>query len=144
MPAYRVSARRHLGDADHLFAHGRHVTADHLAGFSAECSIKALLCGPLGVAVPKAGAPKAGQTQFGHLPPLWANAASYLQGQTVSTVPQLNQLLASANPFSAWSVGDRYEDGSDIGAGRVSGHLAAARQLLGVVDQVVLSGLPVA
>lgn len=144
MPAYGSSARRHLDDADLLFASGRVANADHLAGFAAECALKSILCGPAGVPVPPKGAPTFQGTTFSHLPNLWTQAGNHLSGLTALSIPHLAQLLSSANPFGSWDVGDRYEDANAIAQPRAHAHLVAAQQLLGIVQQVALSGMALA
>jgi hypothetical protein len=143
VPSFRLSATRHYHDADFLNNAGRHINADHLAGVAAECAIKSILCGPAGLPVPSSGPPKQGTVSFSHLPQLWASAGTYLSGITNLSIPQLSQMLAGGNPFASWSVHDRYEDGNAIPPNRTQGHLAAAKQLVGVVEQAVLSGLVV-
>jgi hypothetical protein len=140
VPSFIDAARRHERDAAHLLGVGRHVTADHLAGFAAECSIKAVLTGVGGVPTPAAGAPQAGNTKFQHLPGLWADASLYLAGLAAFASSATISLLASNNPFAQWSVSDRYEDDAVAPVARSAAHWAAARTLLSIAEQAALTG----
>jgi hypothetical protein len=136
MPAYLDAARRHVADASHLLAEGRIANSDHLAGFGAECCIKALLCGVAGVPLPLTGPPTVSGTKFEHLPGLWANAALYVSGRNSSSV-----VFAGANPFAQWDVGDRYELGSLIAPARASAHVSEATKLWRIAEQASIDGL---
>lgn len=65
----------------------------------------------------------------GHLPSLWDEAMLVVAGRTAANA--FASLLAAPNPFSSWSVHDRYEDGSTVTAAVVTSHLGMARQILG-------------
>jgi hypothetical protein len=138
VPDYRSSGLRHQEDAEHLFAQGRHENADHLAGFAAECFIKAFLCGPGGVPVNPKGKPESGSQAFGHLPNLWDDAALYFHGRAAAVIAPFLTLLSAANPFTAWDVSDRYEAGAVCNA-RAAGHVSAATGLRGAAQAAHLA-----
>ena len=125
MDDYRDAAKRHLDDANLLFAQNpqRLANASHLYGISAECSLKA---------VARKFEPNA---QFygkkGHVPLLFselANVAPGLAGNA-TLVAQIHLLKPR---FSGWNVSQRYASQSDFIAGTVSGQKtgAADAQLL--------------
>jgi hypothetical protein len=141
MPAFLEAARRHWRDADHLLQNGQTANADHLAGFSAECGIKAFLCGLCGVPTPQAGPPAEAGLKFSHLPALWSNAATYLHGRTAFAATNTAAILSRANPFATWSVSDRYENDAVASVIRATGHVNAARQILSLTEQAHLNGV---
>ncbi|MEV7120207.1 hypothetical protein [Kitasatospora griseola] len=149
------AAKRHYADAQHLNAQGRLGSADHLAGFAAECAIKAILIGFLGSQVDPKGKPfspvlkipgqrqKSWDYQHGHLPQLWTQLAGVVQGQAGrGTVvgPKFIALISQPNPFAHWDVADRYADASSITVARVAGHLTAANDLCETYQLALLTG----
>jgi hypothetical protein len=135
MPAYLAAARRHVRDANHLLTDGRLCSADHLSGFAAECSIKAILTGLAGVPLPTTGPPSAGRARFSHLPLLWGTASLYLRGRAPSAT-----VLSGPNPFKGWNVDDRYEADSTVSQQQATHHLQQAQRLLSKAEQAHLSG----
>ena len=140
MPAFGLAARRHLRDAQHLLVDGRFPNAEHLAGFAAECAIKALLIGFYGLPSPTKGAPKLGKQAFSHLPGLWADAAIFVNGRTALAGTRASVLLASTNPFTAWSVDGRYEDGNAVTHSTANRFWGEARRLVALLEQAELNG----
>lgn len=100
MPDFAGAARRHLRDADLLYQGTKLANADHLAGYSAECAIKSLVCAVTGVTPPSGGPPTVDSQQLGHLPQLWGQGALVLQGRVLAgPAVRAGALLAQANPF---------------------------------------------
>lgn len=104
------------------------MSADHLAGFAAECFLKAILLhffdaklSPKGI--PVSAHPGRKPTKHGHLPELWGQVAMLAAGRTGA---QFAAFVAGANPFATWDVSDRYGDGADITSSRAWQHVSAA------------------
>ncbi|THA78432.1 hypothetical protein E6R60_06000 [Streptomyces sp. A0642] len=140
---FAIAAKRHFQDASELNRQKRHASADHLAGFAAECALKAIILDFLGGQANKPGAKPSLAHQgvnhsFGHLPPLWGQVALVMQGRGAGS--QFAILLNSQNPYSRWNVSDRYQDGRIITAQRVNDHLTAARKLLSHYQQAQING----
>jgi hypothetical protein len=136
------AARRHLADAQLLKQSVRLPNADHLAGFAAECALKEILIRFLG-ARSTCGKPvtmsSAGRrTAHGHLPMLWDEVKHLLAGRAGGNA--LAALLTH-NPFSAWSVDDRYSDGRASTANAVATRLAAAQQMMGYLQNAAVQGV---
>ncbi|MCC6437435.1 MAG: hypothetical protein IT196_20565 [Acidimicrobiales bacterium] len=144
--SYAESSQRHARDAVHLAEVGRVENADHLAGFAVECGLKALLCGPGGVSVPDAGAPRHGGVAFGHLPGLWDDVALYFTGPLVRSVPGLASLLAQPNIFKqhSWSISDRYESDGYVGDARSEALLALTFRVQRLLSAAALNGVGLA
>lgn len=137
-PTFGVAARRHLKDGLHLHGVGSHVTADHLAGLSAECALKAVLTGFLAVPLSQKGIPTLPSgNNVGHLPGIWSQVGAYIGGRTGA---RLTGLLAASNPFDTWDIADRYSDGALISAAVSRAHLDAAFAIVEIHDLAVVSG----
>lgn len=129
MQIFEQAAKRHFRDAELLEAGGRYANADHLAGYAAECGLKSILIGFLGSQAtngrprtPKSGG---GYIEHGHLPGLWGEVATVTSGQAAGR--GFASLIVQPNPFTDWSIHDRYKDGAAVSAGRALAHIAAAR-----------------
>ena len=124
MDDYRDAAKRHLDDADLLFAQNpqRLANASHLYGISAECSLKT---------VARKFNPSA---QFrgkkglkGHIPSLFSellHVAPDLANNTI-LVAQIRRLEPH---FSGWDVSQRYEPQANFVAGTVSAQKIGATE----------------
>lgn len=113
-PQFAHAARRHFEDASLLRHQHRLANADHLAGVAAECGLKAILVAYLGGTLKK-GKPKHPEQPdkiFAHLPMLWSDLASTVQGRTAS---EFAMLLSGENPFASWDMAERYGDGEHVG-----------------------------
>jgi len=118
MEDYFASSRRHLDDANSLRNSNRWENADHLAGLSAECSLKHLLLRAFG-ARPGEGALRL------HADKLWPAARLHVKGRQGG---RLLRLLVN-NPFGDWSVEQRYMTDGHVGPAQVVRHLQAADQM---------------
>ena len=120
---------------------GRLPSADHLAGFAAECCLKAILIRFLGAALDQWGKPYStvgNQTvKHGHLPSLWANLSLVATGRAGA---QFGTLISGPNPFAAWDVGDRYLDGSAISQARVQQHVTEAKKIMAIHQLAEIAG----
>jgi hypothetical protein len=118
------------------------VSADHLAGFAAECALKAILIGFFGIGLSAQGIPveKSGarQIEYRHLPKLWGELAAVASGRAGA---KFLAFVSGQNPFRAWDISDRYRDGSSITAQRAWSHVSAAGQILRLYQEAKLSGV---
>ncbi|GAB2771124.1 hypothetical protein [Streptomyces daliensis] len=146
---YAYAARRHYEDAVYLHDDGRIPNADHHFGFAVECALKSLLLRHLGATMnPKKGgrpSPKPwvptsdGKARdFGHLPWIWDDVALMLHGRSGSA---LAGLLSGSSPFEAWSVDDRYLDGTAVVETAVAERRTSADQILRLHQQALLTGV---
>jgi hypothetical protein len=143
MPDFAAAAGRHYNDASLLQGNSMHANADHLAGFAAECGLKAILVGFLGGTLDAKGKPSAlvsGKSvkYNNHLPDLWGQMKIFATGRTAS---RFAALIGQPNPFVRWNIADRYEDGKAITAARTSDHLTAARDILAILQRARIDGV---
>lgn len=124
MDDYRDAAKRHLEDANLLFAQNsqRLANASHLYGISAECSLKT---------VARKFDPSA---QFhgkkglkGHIPSLFSELLNVAPGLANST-ELVNQIRRLEPYFSDWDVSQRYEPQANFVAGTVSAQKTGATE----------------
>jgi hypothetical protein len=136
---FRDAAKRHHEDAEHLFADDRFSNSDHLFGLAAECSIKAVM-EALGMKTTRSGAPM----DYGHkvhMPQQWAAFQSFASGSLGS---RYLSFLYHDNPFSEWSVDQRYWQRQTIPRSRVDTHRNASTQCLTCLSTLILDGIGVA
>lgn len=104
MDDFQDAAKRHLDDAELLFAHSsqRLANASHLFGISAECSLKAI-ARHLDPHLKFTGGKKKG-----HIPSLFSELCNV--GSCVSGNAGLAGQINGLNPcFANWTVSQRYE-----------------------------------
>lgn len=138
-------------DADRLLAASRFDNASHLAGFAAECALKAVLCSAGNVGTPSSGPPtvhvSGKKISLSHLPKVWNDAGLYLQGLTAFTVPQLSALLRGKNPFDGlkgekpWDIGDRYEADGVVTPSIARRHRDGAARIVSIMQTAHLNGI---
>ncbi|MEV7596635.1 hypothetical protein AB0O91_04525 [Kitasatospora sp. NPDC089797] len=105
--------------------------ADHLAGISAECALKAILIDFLGSQDNGNKAPMHPKTgNHGHVDKLWPQLAQLAQGRVGAALLP----LIAHNPFAGWKVDHRYEDGSAIQAADLAVHIQMAQALCVLYD----------
>jgi hypothetical protein len=129
-----------MADAEFLHEHSRPENADHLAGFAAECALKALIAGFLDGHVDQDDLvvhPDTGKPIRKHVNTLWPEMAVIVQSRSANS---LVPLLATA-PFADWEVNERYSDGSHLSAETVASHLTAARDVVAVLEQAHIDGV---
>jgi hypothetical protein len=146
--AYELAARRHMTDAETLFAAGRLANAGQLYGFVAECGLKALLlaCGIQPDAdgdIPRRRpAPDKGKHPLReHMPLLMTNIT--LDFQIVPDGVQASRYLAlvpNRNDFHDWLVDHRYWREAALPAS-VTLWRAAAREISIMLDQAQQDGV---
>jgi hypothetical protein len=127
------AARRHYDDATLLASEDRLGNADHLAGYAAECALKQILIDYLGArrtaTSPVSDGPDGQPMKHQHLPDLWGEVGTVVSGRSASSA--FANLIGSNNPFSSWSIHDRYTDGGTASAEVVASRIAMARQIIG-------------
>ena len=119
MDDYRDAAKRHLDDADLLFAQNpqRLANASHLYGISAECSLKAVV---------RRFNPNARfYGNKGHIPSLFSELSNVAPGLANGT-ELVNQIRRLEPHFSGWDVSQRYEPQANFVAGTVSAQKTGA------------------
>jgi hypothetical protein len=133
---FRDASERHFQDAEHLESDSRLANADHLYGFSAECSLKAVMTA-LGMERTSAGSPR----DFGlkvHMPQQWAAFQSFASGMLAARY--LNALDQS-NPFSDWNVDQRYFNRQRISSTVLNRHREAAVHCRTCLQTLILDGV---
>lgn len=160
-PAFRTASGNHYHTAKLAAGNRLPISADHLAGLSAECAIKAILLDYLGsqlnhksrpyspelMVTPQPAAPgqkakKQDQKEYlhEHLPELWGQlsaVANRRKGREAG--PGFMQLLQQ-NPFHDWHVAGRYCDGTTITEADLARHLQAAYDLIAAHEQARILG----
>jgi HEPN domain-containing protein len=120
---------RHWEDAELLFGNQRWANADHLYGLAAECGLKALwrlITGGLPDRPPHV-----------HVNHLWNQAAGLAQGGRIT---QLGT-LSNQNPFSDWSVDQRYASRQHFTDEFVEKHRKGAEEIRNLVLQARQEGM---
>lgn len=135
---FRDAAKRHHEDAEHLFADDRLPNSDHLFGLAAECSIKAVM-EALGMKTTRGGAPSDHGHKV-HMPQQWAAFQSFVSGSLGS---RYFSFLNQENPFSEWSVDQRYWIRQSIPRANVERHREASARCLTCLAVLVLDGVEV-
>jgi hypothetical protein len=136
MPDYDDAAQRHWDDANHLLDANRLPNADQLFGLSAECALKAIMLA-LGM---KMRNNKPEDKRHGHINVLWDEFISFANDR--NQAQYANSLAdGSANPFTNWSVHQRYDHGGTIVMQTAHAHQAAARQAHHCLVQARVDGL---
>lgn len=102
---YSDAARRLVNDAFTLWTQGKHETAEHLAGLSAECVLKSILVG-LGHA-PVAADGQLKKPWLLHIDKLWNEFQSALAGPSGAVYVGLLPAIVPP-PFHGWRVDYRY------------------------------------
>jgi hypothetical protein len=136
---YRDAAERHFEDASHLENDetvNRNANADHLYGFSAECSLKAVMTA-LGMERTNAGAPRDSGLKV-HMPEQWAAFQSFASGRLAA---RYLDKLDSSNPFSDWKVDQRYVHRQRILDDMMNEHRKAAIQCRTCLHALILDGM---
>lgn len=133
---YRDASDRHFEDAELLLAQTREANADHLFGLSAECSLKAIMLA-LGMAVTIDGVP-ADRGHKVHMPELWAAFQSFARGRLAS---RYLEPLDKGNPFTDWTIDQRYWSRSSITVSAPTEHKSGAEQCRLSLEKLLLDGV---
>ncbi len=115
---------RHWRDAELLFQAGRWANADQLYGLSAECGLKAVMVAD-GLPIDPAGSPS-NRKYRKHVDALWHIFRAFVQGRRTG---DLLHHLPQPNPFTSWSVENRYANGVHFNRQSVDPHRTAARRV---------------
>jgi len=131
---FRDASARHFEDAMLLETHARPHNADHLFGFSAECSLKAAMVG-IGQPVGPDGAPIGYKN---HIDALWAKFQSFSSGlldaKYLAYVPP-------TNPFASWQTEQRYWGRTSFSAPNLATHRTASHECRLLVHELILDGV---
>ena len=142
---YTDAAMRLVSDAVVLWSQGTRETAAHLAGLSAECSLKSILVGLGLVVVTNDGQiapPKVVRTNRlvrVHINPLWGEFQSRLAGHSGAVYVGLLPASVPA-PFDGWSVDHRYVGTAELADEDMERWLWAAIVLRDVLQNAVSRG----
>jgi hypothetical protein len=146
--SYKESAKRHFVDATRLeTARGTSFgNASQLFGFSAECSLKALLIG-LGLTTDADGSVR-DRRRFGHLPFLWREFTTFAQGRNgAKYVSFLNPGTPNRyqDSFQNWSVDHRYRNNSwhdqNVHNAVVAEQRIGAKRCIQALQKAILDGV---
>jgi len=147
--AYEPAARRHMTDAEVLFAAKRLANAGQLYGFVAECGVKALViaCGVKPDA--QGGIPRSRPESHKdkhplrvHLPTLMSNISA--DSQLIPDGIQATRYLAlvpSRNNFHDWLIDHRYWREDSLPITSIHQWRAAAREINAMLDQAKQDGV---
>lgn len=131
---FRDASGRHFEDAVLLESQARLQNADHLFGFSAECSLKAIM---VGIGQPPApdGAPIGYKN---HIDVLWAKFQSFSNGlldaKYLAYVPP-------TNPFASWRAEQRYWGRTAFNTTDLATHRVAAHECRVLLTELILDGV---
>ena len=118
------AARRHFADGDHLFARNRFANADHLYGLAAECGLKAIMVGlKPNLKCSTRGIIKSYQV---HIDKLWNQFLALATGRLGA---KYSAHLDPANPFSNWTVDQRYSHSTCVNSSIVINHQKAVESI---------------
>jgi hypothetical protein len=136
---YRDAAERHFEDAEFLKSDSdlnRAPNADHLYGFSAECSLKAVMAA-LGMERTNSGSPRDSGLKV-HMPEQWSAFQSFASGRLAA---RYLDRLDPSNPFSDWTVDQRYVHRIQISDAVMSKHREAAIHCRTCLHALILDGV---
>ena len=128
------AAQRHWTDAELFNGQQRWSNADHLYGFAAECSLKAVMVA-LGMQLRPDGRPV--DPHGVHINKLWPQFPSFATGRAQAGYAAM---LQQVNPFSNWDVHQRYWGSGQISQPEASAHRQGALQALKVLAQARQDG----
>jgi len=131
---FQVAALRHFRDGRLLENNKRWPNADQLFGFSAECSLKAVMIG-LGAPVTKKGKPR-DPHHLVHIDRLWDEFLSFIGNRGGA-----KYAIAQKNPFSDWSVDQRYQKIKRVRHTVIEKHGEAAKATLAILQAAELDGI---
>ena len=119
--------RRHREDADLLFDKARWANADHLYGLSAECGLK--------VAIETLGIQVAEEYRQ-HVDRLWPEYRTLIENRGET------RYLVDGNPFSDWSIAERYAHRGHVDRARAQRHRKGAEEVRLMLENVAADGRP--
>lgn len=148
---YAHAAVRHYEDGIFLQDGARLSNADHHYGFAVECALKSLLLrftvatvDPKKLGGPPSKSPwikdpVTGKVahSYSHLPWVATDVALLTHGRSAT---RLAAALGGLNAFDAWSVDDRYLDGSNVVEADVQQRRSVAQNILSLHEQALITG----
>jgi len=133
---FRDAAERHWEDAEYLSADTRTANADHLYGLSAECVLKAVMFA-LGMTLRTDGVPADRQHRV-HINDLWNEFVSFTNSR--NGAQYASQISNIANPFTNWSVNQRYDHRTGVTSVITETHRQGAQMAKQILDSAILNG----
>ena len=126
---FAAAHRRHWEDAEFLSGDGRWPNADHLYGMSAECGLKTIIKS-FGIPITR----KSG----------YKSHVNEIRPKFRTLVKNRNEMqyVMADEPFSDWSIGDRYTDGGHIDRTTAIRHREAAKLVLTKLEGTAADGKP--
>ena len=131
---FAAAHHRHWDDAQLLFRNDRWANADQLYGLCAECGLKAVMRRsdmPVGLL----GIPD--EEYRRHVSGLWPQFAIFVRGRIGA---RYLPLLPHQNPFTDWSISDRYASSHHFNRARVDSHRKAARKVCQMIHSAKMDG----
>lgn len=125
---------RHFNDAELLFNNQRLANASQLYGLATECALKALM---IKFGMPLRGSSPQDRIDKVHADGVWQRYESYRSGHISGAA----YVLTTQNPFSQWSVNQRYWKTSSITVQAVNTHQQGAKQVVNLIKKARLEGL---
>ena len=132
---YSEAGRRHLVDCQALARQRRAGNASHLAGFAAECALKAVLQGLGHLTLNDKGVPE-DRKHKDHIDKIWHEFQARLSGRS-----EVTYALTGPNPFDDWKIGQRYETDSTIDLATAEKHCAGAAAAMQLLDRARIEGV---
>ena len=132
---FKDAHSRHWVDAELLFLQTRWANADHLYGFSVECGLKAVMA-KLGMQLDGFGGPKH-RKYWRHVNELWPKFKTFAEGRGGSWYVTN---LPDGEPFSNWTVQDRYAHEQGITESEAAAHRVAAKKVLSLLKTAQMMG----
>jgi len=133
---FNDSHDRHWGDAELLLAANRLANADHLYGLAAECGLKRLMLA-FGMSFDTAKDRPAKDVDRKHADGIWGRFESYRYGHHRGAA----YVLPNTNPFSDWSVNQRYANQTEFDVIRVNQHKSGADTVRTLLKKAQREGL---
>lgn len=124
---------RHFNDAELLLEKQRYANASQLYGLAAECGLKALM---IKFGMPLSGSSPQDRIDKVHADGVWQRYQSYQSGH----ISGADYGLTAQNPFSTWSIHQRYWKSSCITEQNAQTHRQGASQVEGLVKKAQLAG----
>lgn len=126
--------RRHMDDADTLYARNRFANADHLYGLDAECGLKAVMLERGILSLDDSGKPKRKRYKR-RIDELWPEFLLADQREWTRDMRR----VAERNPFADWSVDDRYANERRFDETTASPHREAAEVVARMVEAAAVA-----
>lgn len=121
--------RRHMDDADTLYAGNRFANADHLYGLGAECGLKAVMLERGIMSLDDSGKPEP-KKYMRHIDKLWAE---FLLADRREWTRDMRR-MKEPNSFADWSIDDRYANERCFDKATANSHRKAAKVVARMVE----------